>query len=175
MRFLSRVCLIVAVLAGGLLAPPPGLAAVDGVARGAAVDKVLVLKGERRLLLLHVGRTVRSYRVALGRNPVGAKARQGDGRTPEGLYRLDWRNPESRFHRSLHVSYPNAADRARARRHGAPPGGDIMLHGLPPAAAWIGADHVLTDWTEGCIAVTNREIEEIWRLVADGTPIEIRP
>jgi murein L,D-transpeptidase YafK len=139
------------------------------------VDRVLVLKSERTLQLCSGGSIVRSYKVALGFTPVGAKARKGDGRTPEGRYSLDWRNPGSRFHRSLHISYPNPDDRARARRHGVSPGGDIFVHGLPNGFGHIGANHRLVDWTLGCIAVTNEEIEEIWRLVTDGTPIEIKP
>lgn len=118
---------------------------------------------------------MRSYRVALGRAPAGDKRRIGDGRTPEGVYTIDGRNGASEFHRSLHVSYPSAADRRSAHEAGDDPGGDIMIHGLPDDAAWVGGDHTRFDWTEGCIAVTNEEIDELWELVADGTPIEIRP
>ena len=138
-------------------------------------DKVLVIKHERRLVLLRRGRPLRAYTIALGRNPRGHKTMEGDGRTPEGRYRLDWRNAESRFHRSLHISYPSAADRRQARRRNVSPGGAIMIHGLPPRLAAIGADHAKWDWTEGCIALTNAEINEVWRLVDDGTVIEIRP
>lgn len=142
----------------------------------AAVDRVVVEKGRRMMFLMRAGEVVRTYRIALGRDPLGPKRRKGDGRTPEGRYMVDWRNPQSRFHRSLHISYPNAADRARASRAGGDPGGDIMIHGLPNGrASAVGADHVKWDWTEGCIAVTNREIDEIWRLVDDHTPIDIRP
>ena len=141
----------------------------------AKAEKIVVLKGARKLLLMRDGEVVRTYRVALGRSPEGPKTRQGDGRTPEGSYVLDWRNPKSRFHRSIHISYPNPADRERARRLGVPPGGDIMIHGLPKGAEAVGADHAKWDWTEGCIAVSNAEMNEIWNSVADGTPIEIRP
>lgn len=154
--------LIVLLLA--LLAVPAG-----------AIDRVLVLKDERRLMLIDDGQVVRDYAVALGFEPVGHKQREGDGRTPEGRYVIDWRNPHSQFHRSLHISYPDAGDRAAAAARGEDPGGAIMIHGLPADAGWIGAAHALKDWTAGCIAVTNDEIEEIWRLVPDGTPIEIRP
>ncbi|HXZ26962.1 MAG TPA: L,D-transpeptidase family protein [Terriglobales bacterium] len=152
-----------------------------GLAQGAApaapgkADKILVLKSERKLMLLDHGRLLKTYRIALGSEPVGPKTRQGDHRTPEGLYVIDRRNPRSQFHRALHISYPSAQDRARARRLGVSPGGDIFLHGLPNGQGWIGAAHTLHDWTDGCIAVTDEEIEEIWRAVPDGTPIEIRP
>jgi murein L,D-transpeptidase YafK len=133
------------------------------------------LKSERRLLLLRGEETLKAYTVVLGREPRGRKMREGDGRTPEGSYHLDWRNPKSRFHLSLHVSYPNESDRARAAAAGVPPGGDIMIHGLRNGLGWIGKLHRFVDWTDGCIAVTSHEIEEIWRAVDDGTPIEIRP
>jgi murein L,D-transpeptidase YafK len=139
------------------------------------VDWVLVEKGARRLQLFFAGVPVREYRVSLGREPVGAKRRWGDGRTPEGRYRLDWRTPDSVYHRALHVSYPNSQDRRRAAEAGAPAGGMIMLHGLPEGGEWVGEAHRDFDWTEGCIAVTNEEMDEIWELVRDGTPIEIRP
>lgn len=138
-------------------------------------DRVVVLKRERRLLLMHRDRILRVYRIALGRNPEGHKVRRGDGRTPEGRYVLDWRNSQSRFYRSIHISYPNAADRARAHRLGVRPGGDIMIHGLPARLAHLGPAHARRDWTEGCIAVSNGEIDEIWRAVEDGTAIEIHP
>lgn len=141
----------------------------------ARADQVLLLKHERRLLLLQDGTVLREYRVALGPQPRGHKQREGDGRTPEGFYRLDWRNPRSRFHLSLHVSYPDANDEASARTAGHPAGGAIMIHGLRNGSGWLGRLHRLSDWTQGCIAVTNTEIAEIWRVVADGTPIELRP
>jgi murein L,D-transpeptidase YafK len=154
---------------------PPALGDSAAAAVPGTVDKVVVLKGARRLMLLHGTRVLRTYRIALGRTPQGAKAVEGDGRTPEGRYVLDWRNPRSRYHRSIHVSYPNDADRARARQLGLPPGGDIMIHGLPEKLGAIGAAHARWDWTEGCVAVSNAEMDEIWTLVADGTVIDIRP
>ncbi|MBZ5684547.1 MAG: L,D-transpeptidase family protein [Acidobacteriia bacterium] len=138
-------------------------------------DRVVVLKKERTLQLLSGGRVIRSYKVALGGDPVGAKTRQGDHKTPEGIYVLDSRNAHSQFHRSIHISYPNARDRAAARTKGISPGGDVFVHGLPNGYGWAGASHRLKDWTDGCIAVTDDEIEEIWKAVADGTAIEIRP
>jgi murein L,D-transpeptidase YafK len=127
------------------------------------------------LSLYRRGTLLRSYLVALGQQPVGDKERIGDNRTPEGLFHIEARNPASRYHRSLRISYPDAAHRARARTLGVSPGGDIMIHGLPDAQAWVGAAHRDFDWTEGCIAVTNQEIEEIWSAVPVGTPIQIKP
>jgi murein L,D-transpeptidase YafK len=138
-------------------------------------DSMVLDKSDRRLTLFYHGRRVRAYDVALGPNPVGDKIRRGDGRTPEGLYYIETRNPESRYHLSLRISYPNDADRARAAKRGVPTGGDIMIHGLPRAFATVGALHRQQDWTEGCVAVTNDEIEEIWRSVPNGARILIRP
>ena len=131
------------------------------------VNRVVVNKHRREMLLLSGDSVVRSYRIALGRDAVGHKQQEGDGRTPEGRYVIDRRNPKSKYHLSLHISYPNEADCERAAAAGVPPGGDIMIHGLKP-----GVDHP-NDWTEGCIAVTDSEMDEIWSLVADGTAIEI--
>jgi murein L,D-transpeptidase YafK len=138
-------------------------------------DLVVVLKKQRTLQLLRDGRVIKTYKVALGGDPVGPKKRQGDHKTPEGIYVLDSRNAQSQFHKSIHISYPNARDRATARRQGVLPGGDVFVHGLPNGYGWVGAGHRAKDWTDGCIAVTNEEIEEIWSAVADGAPIEIRP
>ena len=136
---------------------------------------MLVLKAERLLLLMDGDILLASYDVALGASPIGPKERRGDGRTPEGRYVLDWRNEESDFHRAIHVSYPSATDRARARAAGVDPGGAIMLHGLPNGLGEIGSDHLSGDWTDGCIAVTNEEMDQIWTLIPDGTPIDIVP
>jgi murein L,D-transpeptidase YafK len=125
--------------------------------------------------LISRGKVIRSYKVALGGDPIGAKTRQGDHKTPEGVYVLDSRNAHSRFYKSLHISYPNAQDRTAARREGVSPGGAVFVHGLPNGYAWLGASHTLKDWTDGCIAVTNEEMDQIWLSVSDGTPIEIRP
>lgn len=116
-----------------------------------------------------------SYEVALGPSPLGHKERQGDGRTPEGRYVLDWRTEDSDYHRAMHLSYPNAQDRARASAAGVDPGGAIMIHGLPNGQERIGTDHRSVDWTEGCIALTNDEMDQVWELTSDGTPIEIVP
>jgi murein L,D-transpeptidase YafK len=136
---------------------------------------VLLLKGERRLLLMGGETLLASYDVALGSSPVGPKERLGDGRTPEGRYEIDWKLEDSDYHRAMHVSYPDAADRARARTAGVDPGGGIMIHGLPNGLGGIGADHRSGDWTDGCIAVTNEEMDQIWMLIPDGTPIDIVP
>ena len=154
--------------------PAPADPAPAGGPLGKA-DFVLVLKGPRRLLLLASNRVLREYRVALGRNPRGPKRNQGDGRTPEGRYVIEARSAYSGFHRALRISYPNDEDRDFAARAGVAPGGNVMIHGLPNAAGWVGDAHRGFDWTDGCIAVTDDEMDEIWELVDDGTPIEIRP
>ncbi len=137
-------------------------------------DKVLVIKSKRVLLLLQNGSILREYQICLGRNPKGHKTRQGDYRTPEGTYILDSRNPKSIFHLSLHISYPSKTDCLKARRLGVSPGSSIMIHGLPEGTT-IDDLGGYRDWTKGCIAVSNTAIEEIWQLVPDGTPIEIKP
>jgi murein L,D-transpeptidase YafK len=139
------------------------------------VNKILVEKSRRRMTLFKDGSPLRMYDVALGSLPVGHKQQEGDGRTPEGVYALDFKNARSRFHLSVRVSYPSAEDREAARRRGVPPGGDIMIHGLPRGLGWLGSLHLLRDWTDGCIAVTNPEMEEIWSLVDTGTIVEIKP
>ena len=139
----------------------------------AMADKVVVLKGYRRLLLMKGDEILKTYIVSLGGNPIGPKIRQGDNKTPEGNYLLDRHNANSQYHRSIHISYPNADDLARARRLGVPPGGELFIHGLPND--FHGDSEALGDWTEGCIALSNAEMDEIWRAVADGTPIEIKP
>lgn len=140
-------------------------------------DKVVVKKSERKLYLVQKDKPFRTYRVSLGFKPDGHKKRQGDGRTPEGRYYIDWRNPGSKFRKSLHVSYPNYRDKLHARRRGVDPGGMIMVHGQPTGGRngelrrAIGKE----DWTQGCIAVSNMAIDEIWSYTLDGTPIEILP
>ncbi|WP_221271716.1 L,D-transpeptidase family protein [Tunturibacter empetritectus] len=139
----------------------------------AMADKVVVLKTERKLLLMKGSEVLKTYTLSLGGNPVGPKIMEGDRRTPEGNYVLDRHNAHSQYHRSIHISYPNADDIARAKRFGVPTGGELYIHGLPND--FKGPSGQLGDWTEGCIAVTNAEIDEIWRVVPDGTPIEIKP
>ena len=136
-------------------------------------DAVLVYKSERLLMLLRAGEVIAHFPISLGRNPVGAKTREGDARTPEGRYYIDWRNPDSRFYRSLHISYPNPRDLAHAHSDGKPAGGNVMIHGMPndPALARVSWD----DWTDGCIAVANDAMDAIWNAVDDGTVVVIRP
>jgi murein L,D-transpeptidase YafK len=138
-------------------------------------DSILILKKDHRLELLEGGKVIRTYRVALGQGGLAAKEHEGDALTPEGHYVIDAKYPVSHYHKALHVSYPNAKDRQRAAKLGVSPGGSIMIHGLPNGQSWIGAAHRLYDWTLGCIAVTDEEIDEIFKLVAVGTPVEIRP
>lgn len=141
----------------------------------ARADKVAVLKSERKLILMYAGQPLKEYRVSLGSTPLGAKQQEGDGRTPEGTYIIDYRKADSSFHKALHISYPSEADTLQAKARGVNPGGFIMVHGIRNGLGAIGRLHRLADWTNGCIAVTNAEIEEIWRAVPDGIPIEIRP
>ena len=138
-------------------------------------DKVLIEKKERQLTLLSKGEVIKSYKIALGGNPVGPKERQGDNKTPEGTYIIDSRNGKSGYHLSLHISYPNEKDKRRVKELGVSPGGDIMIHGIKNGFSWIGSSHAEVDWTEGCIAVTNEEMEEIYKFVPNGTIVEIRP
>jgi murein L,D-transpeptidase YafK len=138
-------------------------------------DSVLILKKDHVPELLAGGKVIKTYKVALGRGGLAPKQQEGDGRTPEGHYVIDSRNAKSHYHRALHVSYPNADDRQRAARLGVSPGGAIMIHALPDGMGLVGASHRLYDWTLGCIAVTDDEIDEIWDLVPVGTPVEIRP
>ncbi len=138
-------------------------------------DKVLIEKKERRLTLFSKGEAIKTYKIALGGNPVGPKESRGDNKTPEGIYTIESRNRHSEYHLSLRLSYPNEKDKRRAEALGVSPGGDIMIHGIKNGLAWVGGFHTGIDWTEGCIAVTNKEMEEIARLVPNGTPVEIRP
>jgi murein L,D-transpeptidase YafK len=139
------------------------------------VSRVVILKSVRELRLMDGDKVLKTYKVALGPHPVGPKQKQGDGKTPEGVYTISGRNINSAYHRSLRVSYPSGEDVARAKKAGVDPGGDIFIHGLPKAYAWLGEAHRMHDWTLGCIAVTNDEIEEIWRAVPNGTTVEIKP
>ena len=138
-------------------------------------DKIVVIKSERKLMLLNEGTVVRTYPIALGRNPEGHKEVRGDGRTPEGLYVIDRRDPDSYFHRSLHISYPNMFDIENAQKTGKQAGGSILIHGTPPGFGPFSPDEPMIDWTDGCIAVTNQALDEIWAAVPDGTIIDIRP
>jgi murein L,D-transpeptidase YafK len=138
-------------------------------------DRILILKSAHTMSLMHGTEILKTYKVALSTVPVGAKERAGDHRVPEGIYIVDRKNPQSQFHLALHVSYPNATDRARASKLGVDPGGNIEIHGLEKKYAPLGALHRTYDWTDGCIAVTDAEIEEIYPQIRVGTPVEIRP
>jgi murein L,D-transpeptidase YafK len=138
-------------------------------------DKIIIIKSARTMTLLSGAKILKTYKVALGSVPMGPKRVEGDHKTPEGDYRIDAKNSHSQFHLSLHISYPSATDQERARSIGARPGGAIMIHGLARPFAYLGPLHRQTDWTDGCVAVTNAEIDEIWKLVPVGTKVEIRP
>jgi murein L,D-transpeptidase YafK len=165
--------LAVLVMSSGIFLSGPAAASMS---QGWKADEVVVIKSERKLVLRRDGEEIMSFRVALGREPQGHKIFEGDGRTPEGQYVLDWRNPESDFYRAIHISYPNGHDRQLAERYGLPAGGSIMIHGLPNGEQErMKDDHYLFNWTDGCIAVTNEEMDIIWANVEDGTPIKILP
>ena len=143
--------------------------------RKGSADRILIEKSSRRLTLISQGEVLKSYKIALGGNPIGAKERKGDNKTPEGTYVIDGRNRDSRFHLSLRISYPNERDKIRAKELGVSPGGDIMIHGIKNGFSSVGDAHAEVDWTKGCIAVTDQEIEEIDKLAPNGTIVEIRP
>jgi murein L,D-transpeptidase YafK len=166
------IALFIATLGGLLAWARPGS---EPLPEGTRADRVRVHKSTRTLELWRGDALVRAYRVSLGRAPVGAKQRAGDGRTPEGHYVLDYRKLDSSFHRALHVSYPSPDDAASAKSRNEDPGGLIMIHGLRNGLGLLGRLHTLKDWTDGCIAVRDDEIEEILRVVPDGTPIDIEP
>jgi murein L,D-transpeptidase YafK len=146
----------------------------DALDPAAKADRILIIKSSRTLQLFNGSTLLKTYEIALGRNPVGRKEREGDKRTPEGWYTIDARNSQSMFHRSLHISYPSADDKAVAAQRGFWPGGEIMIHGQRNGLGWLGRLHLLADWTAGCVAVTDAEMDEIWAAVPDGTPVEIR-
>jgi len=138
-------------------------------------DRVVILKQERQLILMRGDRVLRVFRVALGRYADGPKRQEGDARTPEGEYTLDFKLEDSAFYRAIHISYPNQQDIAFARMRGIDPGGKIMIHGLPNNMSATRVGHPTLDWTQGCIALTNREMDILWQMVDEGTPIEIHP
>lgn len=180
---------LAAIIFGVLLCPPLSAGAAEHHSQYAMLsapraarhvvkaDRIVVLKGERQLVLMRGDRVLRVFPVALGRYPKGPKTRKGDARTPEGRYTIDYRlgRGKSNFYKALHISYPNAHDLARANRLGVDPGGQIMIHGLPEHWTAKQLDHPYLDWTQGCIAVTDRQMDEIWKMVSDGTEIDIEP
>jgi murein L,D-transpeptidase YafK len=146
--------------------------ASDLTVKNEHADRIVIEKAARKMMLYRGQNVIRTYRIALGGQPIGEKRCQGDERTPEGEYKIDRRNKNSHYHLSLHISYPNQADRKRAKELGCNPGGDIMIHGITNGLGWLGAVHTTLDWTLGCIAVTD---EEIWELVPNGTRVSIKP
>lgn len=161
--------LLRAVLALGILGAAVSGCAEVGTYDGPEVTRVVVMKSQRRLYLMHHDKVVQTYDVGLGFTPEGHKMAEGDGRTPEGRYRVDRRNPKSRYHLSLGIDYPRPRDVAKARAAGVEPGGDIFIHGTPVNF------QDGRDWTAGCVAVTNREMERIYAMVTEGTPVDIFP
>jgi murein L,D-transpeptidase YafK len=142
---------------------------------GTTIDRIIVEKSAKRLSIFRDGKPIKTYQIALGRNPVGPKQEEGDMKTPEGTYKIDTRNAQSSFHLALHISYPSVEDDKRAAARGVSAGSDIMIHGIRNGLGWIGAFHRWKNWTVGCIALTDEEIEELSRVTPDGTTIEIRP
>jgi len=138
-------------------------------------DRVVIEKAARQLHLLQNGEVFKTFRIALGIRPIGDKQREGDFKTPEGRYLLDRRNPNSDFFLSIHISYPNASDRSEARELGVSPGGAIMIHGQPNEPKYSETFYSTQDWTNGCIAVSNSDMIDIWLMTGENTPIEIRP
>lgn len=139
------------------------------------IDKVIVEKSQRKMTVLRQGQVVAVFPIALGRQPVGAKTCEGDMRTPEGSYRIVEHKPNSDYYRALRLSYPEQGDITRAREQGCSPGGNILIHGLENGFGYVGTAHRSVDWTRGCIAVTNQEMDRLWTLVSDGTEVEILP
>jgi murein L,D-transpeptidase YafK len=162
------IFIILAVLTGYYIYPEPPLP------QGTKIDALVVIKSGRELQAYSEGRLVKTYKISLG-DPTGPKTREGDRRTPEGHYLIRDKNPESGYHKNLGISYPDEADRAAALQAGNSPGGDIKIHGLRNGLGFIEKFHRWYDWTNGCIAVTNAEIDELYEAVGVGTKIEIRP
>lgn len=160
MRFLSAILLLL--ITHVAWADPP-------------VTLVRVLKSAHKLQLLAGGTLVREFHVAFGANPKGHKLQEGDRRTPEGFYILDYKKPDSAFYKAIHISYPNALDIVAAKSRGVKPGGQIMIHGQKNGLGWLASTSQLFDWTNGCIALSNEDMDTVWTLVQEGTPIEILP
>lgn len=139
------------------------------------IDRILVEKEKRLMSVFCKQKLLKTYKISLGGNPIGHKVQEGDQKTPEGIYRISAKYPQSQYHRGLYISYPNDQDRKTARKIGLSPGGQILVHGLGKEFGWIGKLHIKSDWTLGCVAVTNEEIEEIFNATVVGTPIEIVP
>jgi len=147
----------------------------DSIDKSVKIDKIIIEKSKRELQVYSNNKLIKTYRISLGRNPVGKKEFEGDKKTPEGQYLIDDKNPNSGYHKNLGVSYPNNQDIKNAERIGKNPGGEIKIHGIKNGFGWIGKFHLLVDWTAGCIAVTNEEIDELYDIIRIGTPIVIKP
>jgi murein L,D-transpeptidase YafK len=170
-RLLALLLLLLLIAAAVWLQPAPQTVVQPPL--NGMVDRIVIEKAARRMFLLRDGQVLREYRIALGFSPEGDKLRQGDGRTPEGTFRIDRRNDQSKYHLSLGLDYPQPADRARAAEGGYDPGGDIMIHGQPNA---LPEDAMVRgDWTAGCIAVTNADMREMWEVTEVGTVVEVLP
>ncbi len=167
-----RLCRGLALAGAALILPSAARAAL---VPDAAADRIVIRKSERKLTLWRDGSLLETYPVALGANPVGPKRREGDKRTPEGRYWIDGMNPRSRYYRALHISYPNEEDARLARAAGHAPGGDIEIHGLSRGFEDYDPAEFTNDWTNGCIAVSNRALDEIWDRVRVNTVVEILP
>ena len=177
-RFIGIIAAFIVLLGGGLFVlrePSPAIGAPSLVAAVDRADLIVINKTDRQMTLTRNGETLGHYSIRLGSSPVGTKTREGDGKTPEGSYRINRRNANSRFHLSLGLDYPNKAQRQTARQQGVSPGGDIFIHGQPNKLKDLRLPPLPFDWTDGCIAVSNSEIEEIFSLVATGTQVIIRP
>lgn len=171
-----KICLgllVAIVLMGGFYLSPPRPPLSLNYSEKA--DSILIEKGKREMSLFKNGQRIRKYKIALGSSPTGPKSQEGDGKTPEGTYTILSKKSNSAYHLSLKISYPSTHDREVAQSMNVNPGGDIMIHGLRNGLGWIGAYHTLRDWTRGCIAVTNDEIEEIYGMVQEGTPVRLIP
>jgi murein L,D-transpeptidase YafK len=176
LHFLHRILpALLAALAFLFVFSGPAKATELSPVTDAVVDRIVIEKSKRTMTLMKQDREVRTYKVALGRNPIGPKIQKGDQKTPEGIYYVDYKVHNSVYHRALHLNYPNQDDIERARSLGVTPGNSIMIHGMKEDKLWMGDVQYLFDWTNGCIALTNREIEEVWVLVPVWTPVEIRP
>ncbi len=170
MRIIMSLCLVLSLLFNA------GIAfANEYEINGNRADYILIEKSDRLLTLFSDNKVIKTYKIALGKNPEGHKIKMGDRKTPEGTYYIDSRKADSKYHLALHISYPNEIDTYFAEKQGLSPGNNIMIHGTGEEYAWMGKYHSVNDWTDGCIAVTNQEINEIWHMVPDGTKIKIIP
>jgi murein L,D-transpeptidase YafK len=173
MGFAKSSLILFSLLIPALLSPMAN--ASSNKQYNAKVDLVVVNKSQSRLSIIRDGKTIKSYLIAMGDAPNGHKLKEGDQRTPQGRYFLDYKKSDSAFYKSIHISYPNEEDKLRADALGISPGGMIMIHGENPRSTLSPEEAQKYNWTNGCIAVTNKEMDELWRMIEPGTPIEIWP